>query len=149
KDHGCPEYIVDDSPLKQGKETPGSNKIPVVSSSYLAKDSQRPMVILILAWNFSKEIIGHIKSLRPITNRTRPLPRVLICEPFPSQSVKLLHSDETIAPFYSHVFHPFVPAQEQPKRVHTVLLSHVYNEEFLLPFWIRHHAPLFDYCSTD
>jgi len=36
-----------------------------------------------------------------------------------------------------------------------MLISHVYNEEFMLHYWIRHHAPLFDhaviidYNSTD
>lgn len=35
------------------------------------------------------------------------------------------------------------------------LISHFYNEEFLLPYWVRHHLPLFDravlidYDSTD
>lgn len=35
------------------------------------------------------------------------------------------------------------------------LISHFYNEEFLLPFWLKHHVPLFDhgvmidYGSTD
>jgi hypothetical protein len=35
------------------------------------------------------------------------------------------------------------------------LISHFYNEEFLLPYWLRHHYPLFDhgvlidYASTD
>lgn len=36
-----------------------------------------------------------------------------------------------------------------------LLISHFYNEEFLLPFWIKHHLPMFDeavlidYGSTD
>src|SRR5437879_6505612 len=35
------------------------------------------------------------------------------------------------------------------------LISHFWNEEFLLPFWLKHHVPLFnhgillDYASTD
>jgi hypothetical protein len=35
------------------------------------------------------------------------------------------------------------------------LISHFYNEEFLLPYWLRHHVPMFDhgvlidYASTD
>src|SRR6516164_5807036 len=35
------------------------------------------------------------------------------------------------------------------------LISHFWNEEFLLPYWLRHHLPLFDhgvlidYTSTD
>ena len=42
-----------------------------------------------------------------------------------------------------------------PTRRPVVLISHFFNEEVLLPFWIRHHAPMFDfailidYNSTD
>lgn len=37
----------------------------------------------------------------------------------------------------------------------TTVISHFYNEEFLLPFWLKHHLPMFDhgimidYSSTD
>src|SRR3989338_10342568 len=30
-------------------------------------------------------------------------------------------------------------------KTETLLISHFYNEEFLLPYWISHHAPLFDH----
>ena len=35
------------------------------------------------------------------------------------------------------------------------LISHIFNEEYLLPFWLEHHSQIFDhgiiidYCSTD
>ncbi len=48
------DYIVDDSPLKQGLYLPGMH-IPIVSSSML--DSNQPDCILILAWNFAPEIM--------------------------------------------------------------------------------------------
>lgn len=48
------DYIVDDSPLKQGLYSPGY-KIPVVSSERLKID--RPDCIVILAWNFAAPII--------------------------------------------------------------------------------------------
>lgn len=47
------DYIVDDSPLKQGLYTPGTH-IPVFSSVKLKKDN--PDFIIILAWNFAKSI---------------------------------------------------------------------------------------------
>ncbi len=47
------DYIVDDSPFKQGLYTPGSH-IPVFSLSYLKKDN--PDYIFILAWNFASPI---------------------------------------------------------------------------------------------
>lgn len=37
----------------------------------------------------------------------------------------------------------------------TTAITHIWNEEFLLPFWLRHHVPMFDhgividYASTD
>lgn len=41
------------------------------------------------------------------------------------------------------------------QKTQKTLISHFYNEEYLLPFWIRHHLPLFDnailidWASTD
>ena len=35
------------------------------------------------------------------------------------------------------------------------VISHFFNEEYLLPFWLEHHSKIFDhgimidYCSTD
>ena len=49
------EYIVDDSPLKQGLFSPGHH-IPVVPSSYLY-DAHHPDYVLVLAWNFADSII--------------------------------------------------------------------------------------------
>jgi len=48
------DYIIDDSPFKQGLYTPGTH-IPVVSSSKLKTD--HPDYILILAWNFAQSIM--------------------------------------------------------------------------------------------
>lgn len=48
------EYIVDRSPLKQGRYTPGHH-IPVVSPERLLLD--RPDYCLLLAWNFADEVL--------------------------------------------------------------------------------------------
>lgn len=48
------EYIVDDSPHKQGKYTPGK-RIPVVSLEWLRGDP--PDYLLVLAWNFADSIM--------------------------------------------------------------------------------------------
>lgn len=50
----CIDYIIDDSPLKIGLYAPGTH-IPVVSSKML--DEDRPDYVVILAWNFAKEIL--------------------------------------------------------------------------------------------
>ena len=60
-DRDCVDYIVDDSPLKQGLFTPGTH-IPIVSSRML--DEKMPDYILILAWNFAEEILNKAKKYR-------------------------------------------------------------------------------------
>lgn len=49
------EYVVDDTPDKQGKFTPGTH-IPIYSSSKLLQT--QPDYVLILTWNFASEIIS-------------------------------------------------------------------------------------------
>ncbi len=51
------DCIVDDTPSKQGKYLPQSH-IPVVSRSYF--DNNKPDIIIILPWNFKKEIISKL-----------------------------------------------------------------------------------------
>jgi hypothetical protein len=48
------DFVIDDSPLKQGLVTPGTH-IPVVTSEALY--SRKPDYIVILAWNFADAII--------------------------------------------------------------------------------------------
>lgn len=70
------EYIVDDSPLKQGLYTPGRH-IPVVPSSFLYDDRTRPDAVVVLAWNFADPIIRRHQAFRDAGGRwIVPLPRV-------------------------------------------------------------------------
>ncbi|MDO8564490.1 MAG: class I SAM-dependent methyltransferase [bacterium] len=55
------EYIVDDSPQKQGKFTPGK-RISVVSKETLEKDP--PDYLLIMAWNFAPSIMKKNEAFR-------------------------------------------------------------------------------------
>jgi SAM-dependent methyltransferase len=48
------EYVIDDSPLKQGLFTPGLH-VPIVPSSRLYES--KPDYVLILAWNFAEPIM--------------------------------------------------------------------------------------------
>ena len=50
------DYIVDDSPLKQGLFTPGKH-VPVVSRAHMAE--AWPDYVVILAWNFADAIIAN------------------------------------------------------------------------------------------
>lgn len=54
-------YIVDDTPEKIGRFSPGTG-IPIVDRSVLAEDP--PDFMIILAWNFAKEIIASTADFR-------------------------------------------------------------------------------------
>lgn len=62
------DMIIDDSPLKQGLYTPGTN-IPVVSVDELDKFSDNDKILFMpLAWNFFFEISKKIKNTRDNKN---------------------------------------------------------------------------------
>lgn len=70
------EYVIDDSPLKQGLYTPGQH-IPVVPSSHLYDPSRRPDYALILAWNFAESIMKKHQAFRDAGGHfIVPLPNV-------------------------------------------------------------------------
>ena len=68
------DFIVDDSPLKQGLYTPGMH-VPVLSSAAIA--DRRPDVLVVLAWNFARPIIEKNAAFREAGGRfIIPLPQV-------------------------------------------------------------------------
>jgi SAM-dependent methyltransferase len=68
------DFIVDDSPLKQGKFTPGLH-IPVLSARSIA--DRQPDFLLILAWNFAASIIARHEAFRAKGGRfIVPLPNI-------------------------------------------------------------------------
>lgn len=68
------EFVVDDSPLKQGLLTPGLH-VPVVASAELY--ARKPDYVLILAWNFAEPIIAKHAKFREQGGRfIVPLPKV-------------------------------------------------------------------------
>lgn len=70
------DFIVDDSPLKQGLFTPGMH-IPVLSAQ--AIEDRNPDYLVILAWNFAKPIIEKNASFRDRGGRfIVPVPKVEI-----------------------------------------------------------------------
>lgn len=64
------EFIVDDSPLKQNRFSPGKH-IPIVSNSYL--DDHRPDVLVVFAYDYfddiRKKLTGTYRYLLPIPPR--------------------------------------------------------------------------------
>ena len=68
------DFIIDDSPLKQGLYAPGMH-IPVVSSAALAE--RKPDILLILAWNFAPSIIERTTTFKESGGRyVVPLPQI-------------------------------------------------------------------------
>jgi nucleoside-diphosphate-sugar epimerase/SAM-dependent methyltransferase len=150
--------VIDDEPFKQGRFCPGT-AIPVKPSSALSSESlaessegTRPLVIVIFAWNFASEIQD--KLAVALKDSTRDV-KLLI--PFPETRLVSMSSPRTETAVVSkmrYVPRPW-PLPFFVGRRPVVLYSHVFNEEFLLPFWIRHHASMFDrayifdYASTD
>lgn len=55
------DYVVDQSPFKQGKYLPGTH-IPVRAPEYIDKD--QPDFLLILPWNIQAEIMEVMSSIR-------------------------------------------------------------------------------------
>lgn len=132
-------YVVDDAPLKQGTYCPGTT-IPVYPTSVLANHStSKPLAMVILAWNFLPEIEQKIRWT--LTNGTS----LLLLVPYPDQHVVQL--DLASGQRTRLLSNPYtVPLWPIPKRKRpVVLLTHFYNETLLLPYFIRHHASMFDH----
>lgn len=128
-----PEYIVDENPLKQNLYCPGTG-IPVVSYDHFVND-RRPLAILVLAWNFLKEIKSKVLQARA----GKDLLTILMV-PFPNTSVVLLRGNNWV----DMSTFKLRSSLELTQRPQTLLVTHFYNEELLLPYWILHHAPMFD-----
>ena len=70
------DFIIDDSPLKQGLYTPGLH-IPVYSSKMIKE--KKPDYLLILAWNFASSIINKHQDFKNLGGHfIVPLPKIEI-----------------------------------------------------------------------
>lgn len=140
------DFVVDDAPLKQGRFCPGT-RIPIKPTPHLA-EIQGKLAVVVLAWNFWDEIRDNILK------HVNPEQAVPVILPFPSaRIVMLLQSREREVATLPYTLLPLLPTVKARRRV--LLITHVYNEEMMLPFFIRHHAGMFDhaiiidYNSTD
>jgi SAM-dependent methyltransferase len=71
------EFIVDDSPLKQGLYSPGLH-VPVLPAVAVAE--RKPDYLLLLAWNFARPIIEKNRAFRERGGKfIVPLPRLEVC----------------------------------------------------------------------
>ena len=74
------DYIIDESPLKIGLYSPKLN-IPIVSLNHFKEDPEQKILVVILAWNFAKEIkekLNKNKGNKNITIIERYFPKIII-----------------------------------------------------------------------
>ena len=64
-------YIVDDSPLKQGKAFAG-NRIPIYPSKVMQKS--KPDYLILFAWTIARELMSKTRDLQPKIKYVIPLP---------------------------------------------------------------------------
>lgn len=65
------KFIIDDSPLKQGKAFAG-NRIPIYSSRAMEKN--KPDYLILFAWTIARELMSKTKELQPKVKYVIPLP---------------------------------------------------------------------------
>lgn len=125
------DYILDDSDIKFNLYTPGMN-IPIFPNTHMVQDCiLGKLIILPLAWNFFNEIREKVINITPENCN------ILFIKYFPSIEI---------------IPRNIVKTRDDIK---LTLVSHFYNEQYLLPFWLQHHKNMFDhgilidYNSTD
>lgn len=143
--------IVDDSPLKQQTYCPNT-PIPIIRTRDLFDDGLSHLIV-VFAWNFIDEVT---KRIQAVTNVTQYL-----MTPYPQQKIVRLTQGQqptTIIQPYQTNDHWFQSGRKlvvDQSPVKILLVVHMRNEAFLLPYFIRHHLSMFDqavfidYASTD
>ena len=144
-------FVIDDTLVKQNTFCPGTS-VPVRPTTELSKfDSTNPITIVVFAWNFWDEI------RRKISHETieKGFQNVFIILPFPEQQLLKLNGNSSKILVQNPIKPLRWPLTYPSKRRPVLLVAHFYNEQFLLPYWIRHHSSMFDmailinYNSTD
>ncbi|GAB5356572.1 hypothetical protein AAMO2058_000301500 [Amorphochlora amoebiformis] len=145
------KFVVDDAPMKQNMFCPGTD-IPVKPKSYLktmtASKESKPLALIILAWNFwpeiksniAKVLIGTVTSIIAIL----PFPTAKIVKlRFEKGQTGVIVKEQTLIDIPYHPT-PWNHATWPTPRREMTLVTHFYNEELLMPYFIRHHAHMFD-----
>ena len=76
------DYIIDENPLKIGEYSPKMN-IPIVGLDHFTNENHDKYLIIILAWNFAKEIknkLEKIKGNKKLTIIEKYFPEIIITE---------------------------------------------------------------------
>jgi len=136
------EYVVDDAPLKQHLYCPGTS-IPVKPTSELSRhDGAKPLTIIVFSWNFWAEIRKRI--VEALLQASNPHKIVWVVLPFPRQEVLVLRGAD-LQEMETLQTNPYrAPEGPFPRPARTAMVTHFYNEAFLMPYFIQHHAGMFD-----
>ena len=141
------DFVLDDAKLKQGTFCPGT-VIPVKPTSSILDLSkpEKQLVIVVFAWNFFDEIANKIIGMLRGTRED-----VLFLVPFPTPKVIRFNLKsgkstdfEVLREFLYHPTPIPNPITHDENRTKAVMVTHQRNEEFLMPFFIMQHAPMFD-----
>jgi len=138
------DFVIDDGPLKQDTYCPGT-RIPVRRNDWLAELApDKPLVLIVFASDSLEEIAfranitfqgvrGEIFFLVPFL--TPKLVRLDVANP-----------DGALVTLRMMPFHPTLIPNPLRKRtrIKTLLITHQRNEKMLMPFFIIHHASMFD-----
>lgn len=140
-------FVLDDAPLKQDTFCPGTN-IPVYPTESLADIMlPLPLALVILAWNFFDEIASKLRATGHEMVAILPFPEPRVVRIAPTGRKVLREMPNRATPIPNPV--------QSGARKKTAMVTHFRNEQMMLPFFIIHHAPMFDavvgidYLSTD
>ena len=141
------DFVLDDAKLKQNTYCPGT-VIPVHPTASILElsDPDKPLVMLVLAWNFFDEIANRIVSTLKESHREE----VTFLVPFPEPQVihvDLKANDVKFEVLRRLPHHPTPipnPITNDKNRVKAIMVTHQRNEELLMPFFIMQHASMFD-----
>ena len=137
------DFIVDDCDAEQDQNSPVTS-IPIVLSDRLSllNLNENKYGIIILAWDIWDEIA------RNILLKLQGQQGEIICLiPFPTQRMVSLNlvsgsiTEISTMPYYPSE----IPNIIQMPRRKLMLITSFYNEELLLPYFILHHAHMFDH----
>jgi nucleoside-diphosphate-sugar epimerase len=125
-------YIADDSKNKQGYYA--TNNGYLITSPETLGQTDKPLCVMVFAWNFIKEIMEK-------TRRIREGKETYFVVPYPKKAVYHMNKEGEV-----HIVYEEIDTRYNKDSVYheTILISHFYNEELLLTQWIRHHASMFN-----
>ncbi|GAB5365050.1 hypothetical protein AAMO2058_001023200 [Amorphochlora amoebiformis] len=145
-------YAISDVPIKP------LSYLPIAASP----KSSSPLALFLLEWSDWSRIKSEVLSKHLALNTTYTM---IVVVPFPSPKIMRLtikntdnkesELEEVVLVEMPYFPPPFNRPLWKKDRREILLVSHFYNEEFLMPYFIRHHASMFDrailidYRSTD